>query len=141
MKSWSILAWEPIVASVGSIQINLVHMHSQAVTSNAGQTSWYATLPHGVAAIAWDWARLRENVLVVADPLRILTNAVFVNNGGVEIDSSQLPGVLNTLVHGLPWQRYAARALRASATCRTDDGVSRMCFAEQRPQGVAAQSV
>lgn len=81
-----------------------------------GATVWVSNAPHEGAAIAWEWAELREGVLAIADPNSLASNIDLIGTpAGLEqadpIARRRL--VLNTIVHGLPWQTAVLRELQA----------------------------
>ena len=83
-----------------------------------GATVWVLREPETLAAIAWEWAELREGVVVLSDPNSLVSNIHFV---GPPIGLEQVDPigrkrlVLNTIVHGLPWQSAVLSELKARA--------------------------
>jgi hypothetical protein len=81
----------------------------------AGATVWVLRERDAKAAIAWEWAELREGVVALSDPNSLLSNIQIVGAPvGLEhvdpIGRKRL--ILNTIVHGLPWQSAVLRALQ-----------------------------
>ncbi len=80
-----------------------------------GATVWVWREPDARAAIAWEWAELREGVVALSDPNSLVSNIDFVGAPmGLErvdpVGRKRL--VLNTIVHGLPWQSAVLRELK-----------------------------
>lgn len=83
-----------------------------------GATVWVLREPDTLAAIAWEWAELREGVVVLSDPNSLVSNIHFVGPpmGLVQVDPiGRKRLVLNTIVHGLPWQSAVLSELKARA--------------------------
>ncbi len=83
-----------------------------------GATVWVLREPDTRAAIAWEWAELREGVVALSDPNSLVSNIQFVGApmGLEQVDPIRLKRlVLNTIVHGLPWQSAVLRELNARA--------------------------
>ncbi|HEX2010170.1 MAG TPA: hypothetical protein VJN44_04455 [Roseateles sp.] len=77
-----------------------------------GQTLWTGESENGAAAgVAWDWIRLPEGVVALADPMALVTNLQFVSAEGEVLAPMQSVLQLNGIVHTLPWQDEVQRAL------------------------------
>jgi hypothetical protein len=81
-----------------------------------GATVWVLRQPDAKAAIAWEWAEVREGVVALSDPNSLVSNIQIVGAPmGLErvdpIGRKRL--ILNTIVHSLPWQLAVLRVLKA----------------------------
>jgi hypothetical protein len=76
-----------------------------------GQTLWTGNADDGAAGVAWDWIRLPEGVVAMADPLSLVTNLQFVGPAGEVLAPLQSVLQLNEIVHTLPWQDEVQRVL------------------------------
>ncbi len=79
--------------------------------ASTGQTLWTGKSDSGAAGVAWDWIRLPEGVVAMADPLSLVTNLQFVSPAGEVLAPMQSVLQLNEIVHGLPWQDEVQRVL------------------------------
>ncbi len=83
-----------------------------------GATVWVWRVPDARAAIAWEWAELREGVVALSDPNSLVSNIHIVGapTGLERVDPiGRKRLVLNTIVHGLPWQSTVLSELKARA--------------------------
>ena len=81
-----------------------------------GSTVWVWRDASSRAAIAWEWAELREGVVALSDPNSLVSNIDFIGSptGLERVDAvGRKRLVLNTIVHGLPWQSAVLRELKA----------------------------
>lgn len=87
-------------------------MSGDAEHPSMGQTLWTGASENGASAgVAWDWIRLPEGVVAMADPLSLVTNLQFVSTAGEVLAPLESVLQLNEIVHGLPWQDEVQRAL------------------------------
>ena len=81
-----------------------------------GQALWAAPISasEGQAdriGIAWDWTEVREGVVALVDPMRLLSNLELVGDDGVCLDEGATVVHLNTAVYCLDWQSSAMEPL------------------------------
>ncbi len=69
-----------------------------------GQMLWGTRTPQGEVAIAWDWVELPQRVLVLADPMQILSNLQIKHADGHWMNERHRILWLNDLLATLPWQ-------------------------------------
>ncbi len=73
-----------------------------------GHTIWGAADQQ--FGLAWDWTEAHDGVFALSDPMGVVSNIAFVDEGGVNL-SERLSAVhLNRIAHQLPWQAEVARA-------------------------------
>ena len=65
---------------------------------------WACDTPQGPVGLAWDWFALRARVPVMADPMGIVSNIVFVGADGAPLPESGRIVELNNIVASLSWQ-------------------------------------
>lgn len=118
MDAWTIKAWPTVLSPQAELFCaSFKHMSTKVQDPHAkpgkraGQTLWVSRSGPRVA-IAWDWAEVEPLVVVVSDPMAILTNACLKagTRDPVEDDGETVVAV-NSVVHRLPWQRIVRRHL------------------------------
>lgn len=121
MGAWSIAAWPRVECPVADFRrIRFRHWSTQVTDlsrpgGRSGSSIWVAASGYPVA-LAWDWTEVHPWVIVLSDPMRVLTNAELVDeersrNGGRTIGPSEAVE-LNEVIHRLPWQTVAVRQVR-----------------------------
>lgn len=83
-------------------------MHGHLLT---GSTSWVSHVGDRSFILSWDWIQLRPDVVALANPLEIASNARFVGSDGAPLNSFAIVLELNQIVHSLPWQIEVLRQL------------------------------
>lgn len=69
-----------------------------------GQVLWATDTDGEPVGLAWDWAEVRERLLVLADPMAVLSNVALVDEDGEALDPREQLVYLNDMIHALPWQ-------------------------------------
>jgi len=100
---------------------HLQHLQSSVSDRNekcvSGITLWAATL--GTAnqrvGIAWTWLRMGREVVALADPMRISSNARLVSADGLHLTPDQALLHLNNIVNALPWQAEVLKLERSGS--------------------------
>lgn len=78
----------------------------------AGQTTW-AWQERGMChAVGWDWIEMQRGVIVLADPMALITNVEFASHEQGEKGERQRILLLNSIVYLLPWQEQVRSGLR-----------------------------
>jgi hypothetical protein len=54
--------------------------------------------------IAWDWAEVRRRVVVIADPMQIITNLVLLDDSGNALTYQSSLLQVHNVIHQLEWQ-------------------------------------
>jgi len=100
---------------------HLQHLQSSVSDRNdkcvSGVTLWAATLgtAHQRVGIAWTWLRMGREVVALADPMRISTNARLVSADGLRLTPDQALLHLNNIVNALPWQAEVLKLERSGS--------------------------
>lgn len=69
-----------------------------------GQTSWWYRQGGRIVAIGWDWVEIQREVIALADPMAIVSNARFIGHSGEVLNDRMKVLALNAIVYQLPWQ-------------------------------------
>lgn len=80
-----------------------------------GQTLWGDERETHSAGVAWDWVRLEQGVVAMADPLGLVTNLRLLDEDGEALTDVEVAVQLHQLVYSLPWQNEVQRALHEAA--------------------------
>jgi len=84
-------------------QLTMLTQHAEGGRARrAGLTIWSSH--DRAASLYWSWVMTDEGTPVLADPLAIRSNVLFVEPGVASTVDDQLVGI-NTVVNALPWQR------------------------------------
>lgn len=88
---------------------HLQHLQSSVSDRNekcvSGITLWGAQLgTQQRVGIVWSWLRMGREVVALADPMRITSNARLVSADGLRLTPEQALLHLNNIVNALPWQ-------------------------------------
>lgn len=112
IPAWSVITWPKVLASVKELEeaaVRLQHLgtsvHADPSDSErlCGQVLWGGDLNGTSIGIAWDWTMLSSDVVAMADPLKLLTNLVLIDDGELLDDMSSILR-LNGVIHELRWQ-------------------------------------
>jgi hypothetical protein len=111
-EAWQIIGWpkfkctmqhwetirgilEPISHSVN---------YAQSEDRTRGQVLWATHIDSAPIGMGWDWASNNNQVLVLADPMAVLSNVQLVTERGEPVDEGYRLLCLNDAVRALPWQ-------------------------------------
>jgi len=82
----------------------------------AGQTTW-AWDEKGVRhAVGWDWVEMQRDVLVLSDPMALVSNIAFPSHEKSELGERRRVLLLNSIVYLLPWQEQVRMGLGRSTS-------------------------
>lgn len=117
MSAWTIKAW-PSVLSPEAAFLGASFRHwstdvldpSAKPGSRCGQTVW-VTKEAPTVGIAWDWAEVMPWIVVLADPMNILTNVRLERSARQPLGADALIVIVNDVVSRLPWQKLVRRRL------------------------------
>jgi len=127
IPAWKIVTWPTVPTPLDDWQQSVrrlrhlgmsVHVDDADKPLRYGQLLWGFETHDSMLGIAWDWREVMPDVVAIADPLSIVSNACFVDEEGVAVDDAVRMLCLNTAVYQLPWQTAvcaAKRKMRASA--------------------------
>jgi hypothetical protein len=91
----------------------VTHLGSEQ-TPPCGQTVWTECSLEHDAGLAWDWVQICEGVIVMADPMSLVTNLRLVGAQGQVLTAREAALYLGRLVQQLPWQDEVLNALQAA---------------------------
>lgn len=119
IPSWHIVTWGPVFVREHAFDAMVKRMRPLGVTIDTVQNEKHrrGTVLWGVnddrihAGIAWDWLELTPGVIVMADPMKILSNLRVMadDEDGCELDGRLLR--FNRALHRMHWQPALRRAL------------------------------
>jgi hypothetical protein len=121
IPAWKIVTWPTVPTPLDDWQQAVrrlrhlgmsVHVDDSKKSLRYGQLLWGFETRDSMLGIAWDWREVMPDVVAIADPLSIVSNACFVDEEGVAVDDAVRMLCLNTAVYQLPWQTTVCRASR-----------------------------
>jgi hypothetical protein len=121
--AWRVVSWPPLLWQADAApQLQLVHLGTEVLHCGhdesdacSGHTIWGTEAAGGPAGMAWDWVRITEGVVALADPMALVTNLWLLDHAGQVLSPLQAAPHLNEIVHTLPWQVQVQRALERLA--------------------------
>jgi len=92
--------------------MDLTHAHTtvnpvspeNGTAPRTGTTEWSAKVMGHRVWLSWDWVEVMPQVLVLADPMGIATNAQFHASDGEALGQDAIVLEMNLIVYFLPWQ-------------------------------------
>lgn len=69
-----------------------------------GQAVWGKVEGEAPVGIAWDWTEIAPDVVVLADPMVVVSNLELLDEGGQPMSRASCLLALNAAIHGLNWQ-------------------------------------
>jgi hypothetical protein len=118
---WKILTWPAVPVLLEDWPRNVrklrhlgmsVHVDDGGSRLGYGQVLWGLETECGMLGMAWDWRELVKGVVVMADPMSIVTNGRLVDEEGEMVSEPERLLCLNTAVYRLPWQPVVASTKR-----------------------------
>ena len=109
VKSWAPVAaamrrWQESSAGLRHVGTTVSERPVDGVLSS-GQVLWATDMDDSKVGLAWGWARLRGEVVVMTDPMAVATNLALVDDdSGEPLSASQVMCCLNSVIYSLPWQ-------------------------------------
>jgi hypothetical protein len=73
---------------------------------------WGECSPDHEAGLAWDWVEIAQGLVVLADPMCVVTNLRLVGEQGQVLTGREAAPHFARLVHELPWQDEVLVALQ-----------------------------
>jgi hypothetical protein len=113
IPAWQVISWSPVVTTVPAFEREIAKLrhlgtsvHTEELENGLrqGQVLWGVDEPSYAIGIAWDWAEVREDVVAVVDPMKVLSNVTLVDENGVCLNESSRIVYLNSAIHELRWQ-------------------------------------
>lgn len=123
---WSVMEWDGVKTTPEKLQGAASLMEVLSVSEDdeceagrrKGQVLWCVETPEGCLGLAWEWVELQRDVVVMLDPMTVLSNALLVDQRGERIDHSWRIVYLNNAVHAIPWQRAVTENRRTANRMR-----------------------
>jgi len=124
IPAWQVITWRPVCARVDEWDQMIrkfrhlgtsVRVEPSEDTLMCGQMLWGVMSGDKQLGMAWDWKEVRPNVVVMTDPMSILSNIGFTLDDGISVSEGDRLLQLNNAIHDLPWQKRI-RALRRQRT-------------------------
>ena len=114
---WHIVTWpevaltEPAWKALGGFDLLGWSSHQDEEGRMRGNTLWASDEASGRIGLAWDWCETDRNVLVMCDPMSVLSNVVI---SGAEDRRNDFKRTihLNNAIYQLPWQRQLRSLVR-----------------------------
>ena len=113
IPAWQVSSWSPVEAGLKEWQSAVrrlrhlgtsVQSDEQSEGLRYGQIVWGGEKSGAMFGMAWDWREIAENVIVMSDPMAVITNVTLLSDDGVEVSASRKVIVMNTAIYSLPWQ-------------------------------------
>ena len=121
--AWIVCAWPTLLWQASRApQLHLTHLGTRVLNFGdelspcTGQTLWGDEREEQSAGVAWDWVRLQQGVVAMADPLGLVTNLKLLDERGEALTNVEVAVHLHQLVHALPWQSEVQRALHQASS-------------------------
>ena len=120
VPAWKNIAWPELASPFANWTLTVRKLRHLSTLVNDdgpwelrhGQMLWGIEF-HGVMlAVAWDWREVMPDVVVIGDPMSILTNVSFLDEEGAPVNDAVRLVYLNTAVYQLPWQRGVRQAMK-----------------------------
>ena len=80
----------------------------------SGATVWSWEDGDTVFALGWEWVEFRAGVVLLANPMEILSNMKFDVEGDQTLPRNSNIETLNIIVHSLPWLNYLRGVLNGA---------------------------
>ena len=122
IPAWKIIAWPRVPSPIRQWSRTVRRLRPLGTSVNEdgpgglrhGQLLWGIEADGAMLGIAWDWREVMPDVVVIGDPMSILTNVSFVDEEGAPVNDAVRLLYLNTAVYQLPWQRGVRQAMKRS---------------------------
>lgn len=121
IRAWQVSSWKPVEAGLREWQSSVRHLRHLGTSVERddsrdglryGQIVWGGEKKGAMFGMAWDWREIMEDVVVMSDPMTVLTNVSLVDEAGVSISASKKVIFMNTAIYALPWQEVVCETGR-----------------------------
>ena len=117
----SVKSWAPVAAAMRRWQESSAGLRHVGTTVSerpvagvrrSGQVLWATDMDDSKIGLAWGWACLHGEVVVMTDPMGVATNlALMDDDSGEPLSEGQVMCCLNSVIYGLPWQENVMSAI------------------------------
>lgn len=123
IPAWQLIAWKPVLATLPEFRRTLAQMRplnepaagigdgregvGAVAAARQGQALWAASHGGEPLGLAWDWAEVRDQVVALCDPMKVLSNVRLLGDDGEPLGEAERIVHLNSAVHELDWQPHA----------------------------------
>lgn len=113
IPAWQVITWNPVETTEGEFARlasrfrhlgTSVHVDDSPQGLKYGQVLWGLDQGSQRIGLAWDWAEVRERVVALADPMKVLSNLQLRRSDGSPMPEAQRLLHLNGVIHGWRWQ-------------------------------------
>ncbi len=145
VAAWVVVSWSPVYATTAQVMGAIGSMRPTdkyhgcpmaGEPETSGQALWVGYIEEQPFGISWDWAETQPEVIVLADPMTIVTNLILTNHDGIPLGPSDTILHLNCVVHALEWQSHVLASNRLPYP--QEASAARERFAPQVPFGRAS---
>jgi len=115
VKSWAPVAaalrhWQESSAGLRYVGTSVYARVPKGIRRR-GQVLWATDVDDAKVGLAWGWACLHGDVVVMLNPMSVTTNLALVDDdSGNPLNFSQLMCCLNAIIYSLPWQEQVRGA-------------------------------
>ncbi len=116
VRSWAPVAtalrcWHESSARLRHVGTTISDHPARGVRS-CGQVLWTTAVNNSEVGLAWSWSCLHGEVVVMTDPMAVVTNLALVDDhSGEPLSVTQVMRSLNSVIYGLPWQETVRSAI------------------------------
>ena len=109
----SVKSWAPVPADLHQWRessARLQHLRTaflplrDSLLRRRGTTLWATEFEDSKVGLVWEWAELAERVVVMVNPMAVVTNLTLLDECGRPLDLTARACNLNAAIYSLPWQ-------------------------------------
>jgi len=122
--AWQLISWPQVLARASEVQRMVADLRplGEAIDEGRGdgvlahgQVVWGGPHDGQPVGLAWEWWEIRRDVILMADPMTVITNLCLTDEEGEPLSEREMILLLNNTIHALEWQG-ALREVRAKAS-------------------------
>jgi hypothetical protein len=113
IPAWQVITWNPVETTAGEFARlasrfrhlgTSVHADDAAHGLQYGQVLWGLERGSDRIGLAWEWAEVREHLVALADPMKVLSNLQIRRADGSLMPEAERLLHLNGAIHAWRWQ-------------------------------------
>ena len=110
IPAWQIVGWAAVrVPADRWLELGGFELTGHACRVNeagrrVGNTLWSTDTPSGKVGLAWEWCEAEANVIVMTDPMSIMSNVCLTSEDRMSNEFERVLH-LNNAIYQLPWQK------------------------------------